>query len=383
MNIDIFFQSLQEFSFNKETIGDYTDIYIDNFPDWEDSDIVIIGVQENRNSTNNNSCSNGQNKIREQLYKLYTTQKYKIVDLGNIINGKTVDDTYVAVSEVTKELVSAGKFLIILGGSQDLTYANYLGYEKQEQIVNLVSIDNEIDISNNDDFTFSCSTYLTKIVLHKPNFLFNFSQLGFQNYFVEKSKSELIGELYFDKLRLGDLQADIEGTEPFLRNADILSVDLKSLRKSEFKSSKGVGPNGLFANEMCQLMKYAGMSDKLSSVGIYEYCKDLDSDNTDSMLVSQMIYFLIVGFYNRKGDYPMSLKSDNLKFIVYNEEFDHNLVFYKSPKSDRWWLEIPYPPMENFKFERHHLVPCSYKDYNDSMDGNIPDIWWKTYRKLN
>ncbi len=258
-----------------------------------------------------------------------------------------------------------------------------LGYEKMEQIINVVSIDNCIDITNDSQELHDCSNYLNKIVLHKPNYLFNFSQIGYQGYLAKKSQLDLLEDLYFDYVRLGQVQEDISVCEPLLRNADILSVDLKVMRNSEYSSSNGLGPNGLFANEICQLMKYAGMSDKLSSVGIYEYIPELDSSRMGAKLIAQMIFFLVTGYYNRKGDYPSGLKSDNLKYVVHHDEIDHSLIFYKSPKSDRWWLEVPYPPRTDFKFERHHLVPCTYNDYQLAMKENIPDVWWRTYRKLN
>ena len=385
MELDIFFSPIDEIKYEKESIAEnFTSFFLNKkFPDWQNADIVLIGVCEARNSTSNKGCDNGQSRIRESLYRLNSTVNCNVADLGNIVQGKSIEDTYSAVSEVVKDLVSNGKFVIILGGSQDLTYANYLGYEKLEQTINLVSIDDKIDICANDKAHFSCSSFLNKIVLHQPNYLFNFSQLGFQSYYTKKSQLKLLDDLYFEYLRLGDLQSNISLSEPFVRNADILSVDLKSIRKSEFKSAKGIGPNGLFGNEMCQLMKYAGMSDKLSSVGIYEYDSILDDDGSGCELIAQMVLFLMQGFYSRKGDYPASLKSDNIKYVVHHDEIDHSLVFYKSPKSDRWWLEVPYPPREDFKFERHHLVPCSYEDYQNAMNKNIPDVWWRTYRKLN
>ena len=385
MELDIFFSPIDDINIEKESISEHFTSYFkdSSFPDWESVDVVLFGVRESRNSSFNKGCDNGQGRIRKALYQLNSTIHCKVADLGDIIQGNSVEDTYTAVSEVVKDLVSKGKFVIILGGSQDLTYANYLGYQKLEQTVNLVSIDNKIDISADEKTHFSCESFLNKIVLHQPNYLFNFSQLGYQGYYAKKSQLKLLEDLYFEYLRLGELQGNISLSEPYLRNADILSVDLKAIRKSEFASANNLGPNGFFANEICQLMNYAGMSDKLSSVGIYEYNSELDSDGLGADLVAQMVFFLIKGYYLRKGDYPSALKSDNIKYVVHHDEIDHNLIFYKSPKSDRWWLEVPYPPRNDFKFERHHLVPCSYEDYQNAMNENIPDIWWKTYRKLN
>ena len=99
-------------------------------------------------------------------------------------------------------------------------------------------------------------------------------------------------ELYFDYLRLGELQKDLSKAEPILRNTDLLSVDLSSIRFSEFKGSFKNSPNGLFANEICQMMKYAGISDKISSVGFYNL--KLFYQITDCELIAQLIFFIVL-----------------------------------------------------------------------------------------
>ena len=174
---------------------------------------------------------------------------------------------------------------------------------------------------------------------------------------------------------------NIKLAEPYLRNSDIISLDMSSIRRAEFSRSIENGPNGFFANEICQISKYAGISDKLSSFGAYNFSKILDTHELE--LTAQIFYFIIDGFCHRKKDYPIGTKKNHVKYAVFHEELNHNLVFHKSPKSQRWWLEVPYPPLKDFKFERHNLVPCDYEDYLTAQKGLIPDLWWKTYRKLN
>ena len=70
----------------------------------------------------------------------------KIAALGILKAGAQIKDTYSALSEITYEIQKKGKLLIVLGGSQDLTYANYLGYEKLEQPINLTCIDQSFDV---------------------------------------------------------------------------------------------------------------------------------------------------------------------------------------------------------------------------------------------
>jgi formiminoglutamase len=61
---------------------------------------------------------------------------------------------------------------------------------------------------------------------------------------------------------------------------------------------------------------------------------------------------------------------------------EHEIIFYKSNKSDRWWMDVPYPLNHQIKFERHHMVPCSYSDYETACRDEMPDKWWQTFQKL-
>jgi arginase family enzyme len=60
---------------------------------------------------------------------------------------------------------------IIIGGSQDLTFALYRSFDELEQMVNLVSIDSKFDFGKEND-RVSASSYLTKIIIDEPNNLF-------------------------------------------------------------------------------------------------------------------------------------------------------------------------------------------------------------------
>src|SRR5690606_5285696 len=140
-------------------------------------------------------------------------------------------DTYVAVKTVVEELIKQGVFPIIIGGGQDLTYAQYMAYEKLEQKVDLVVVDSKFDLYEdavNSRETSSIS-YLNKILIHEPNYLFNFSNIGYQKYFVSPESIKVLDKLYFDSYRLGEFKANIERSEPILRNADLISFDMGAI----------------------------------------------------------------------------------------------------------------------------------------------------------
>ena len=369
-------------------IGVKIDCYVESFPDLEDNkpDIAIIGVSEDRNAINNSGCALGPDYIRERLYSLnegaYTT---KIADLGNIKQGASIKDTYIALKTVVKELIKKDILPIIIGGGQDLTYAQYLAYEDMEQKVDVVVVDAKFDMNDDSSYENIATTsesYLNRIFLHEPNYLFNFSNLGYQTYFASQDSLRVMEKLFFDAHRLGELSGNIQAAEPVIRNASMVSFDIGAIRSSDAIANANATPNGLYGEEACQICRYAGFNDKLTSIGFYEFNPAYDNNGQTATLVSQMIWYFIDGFYNRKKDFPLQPRSQYLIYKTSLKHNDHELVFVKSKKSDRWWMQVPYPSGGS-KNERSHLVPCRYEDYNTAVSGEMPDLWWRTYQKLS
>lgn len=389
MDISSYFAPLQASPYDlqeeqKNTLGKKIVKYAagGSFPEFGNFDLAIVGVGEDRGSVRNDGCCDAPNRIREKLYALKTsTHNYRIADLGNVVPGLELKDTYSALTTIMVELLRQGVFVVILGGSQDLTFAQYVAYQKLEETVNIVAVDAKFDLGSTEE-VLSADSYLGKIVLHEPNFLFNFSNIAYQTYFVGTDQVELMEKLYFDSYRLGQVHKDIEEAEPIVRNADILSFDISSIRQSDAPGNGNASPNGLYGEEACQIVRYAGMSDKLSSFGLYEINPLFDNHDQTSHLAGQMIWYLIDGYYNRKKDVPLKSKVGFTKFHVALEKSEHEIAFYKSTKSERWWMEVPYPNAKS-RYHRHHLVPCSYKDYETACRNEMPDRWWAAFQKLS
>ena len=374
------FNALKELQFGN-LFSIYTDT--DNFPELENIDIAIVGVAEDRNSENNLGCSVAPDAVRAYLYKLYGGSfTIRVADLGNINPGHTTEDTYFALRSTVDQLIRRNVVPIIIGGSQDLTYGQFLGYKDLEQTINVVAVDSVFDLGNPDE-DISNTSYLGKIILHQPNFLFNYSNIGYQTYLVDQTSLQMMNKLYFDVYRLGQVRDKIEEAEPIIRQADMITFDITAIKHSDAPANPNASPNGFYAEEACQMMRYAGMNDKLSSLGLYEINPEFDISGKTSHLAAQMIWCFMDGFYNRKNDFPNRTSPDYTRFHVILQDEKYEINFYKSKKSDRWWMEIPYPPHKDLKFERHTLIPCSYKDYELATNNEIPDRWWQTYQKLS
>jgi len=353
-----------------------------SFPSFEGADIAIFGVAEYRGAIANRNSKNGNNAIREKFYQLKIhLNSRSIIDLGDLNLGDTLNDTYAAVATVVSELLSNNVIPIIIGGSQDLTYAHYSGYKKLEQIVNLVCVDSRFDLGNPEDKCTS-ETYLGNIILEQPNYLFNFSNIGFQTYFVGSSSIEVMNKLYFETYRLGQMRTNIEEAEPIVRNADFISVDISSIRNSDAPGNKNATPNGFYGEEICQIVMYSGLSDKSTGIGFYEYNVDLDINFQTAHLIAQMIWFYIEGVGNRKNETPAIAGASYLNYRVPISEIENDIVFIKSLKSNRWWMKMPVELSKN-RYMSQHLMPCSYKDYQQACTNEVPDRWWSAFHKLS
>lgn len=344
-----------------------------DFPVLDNVAIAIFTVNEYRGSGQQNEDFLFEN-FRKQFYSLFPGNwNTAIVDLGNVEAGASVEDTYFVVKGLVAELIKKGIVPIVIGGSQDLTYAVYRAYDNLDQMVNIVSIDNQFDFSKENKL--DSDSYLSKIIIEEPNNLFNFSNLGYQTYFNPQEEIDLIEKLYFEAYRLGEVSNALAVSEPVFRDADLVSVDMRSVQSSYSGNFDVFNPNGFTGKEICTLTRYAGISDKVTSFGIFNF----SPNRNEVVLVAQMLWYFIEGFCFRSNEYPFGTKENYIKYIVPIEE--EELIFYKSNKTERWWIEIPFLTNVNNKLKRNTLLPCTHEDYLAACEQEIPERWWKAQRR--
>ncbi|MDC6365612.1 MULTISPECIES: formimidoylglutamase [Flavobacteriaceae] len=347
----------------------------DGLPVFANATVAIFGVLESRNAFEKKPEKLKVDEIRIQLYRLMMGNwNSTIIDLGNVEEGDTVEDTYFVVKEIAAGLLEENIIPIIIGATQDITFPTYRAFDKIKEMVNLVSIDSRFDFGDDDEL-ISSHSYMSRIITDKPNNLFNFSNIGYQSYFNAQEEIDLMERLFFDAYRLGEIAANIELAEPILRSSHIVSLDLRAIRAGEMGMSPNFSPNGFTGREICAIARYAGISDKVSLFGIYE------GENSPQafQMVAQIIWYFIEGLSFRIKEYPSSKSEDFTKFTVPTDT--EELVFYKSHVTERWWVEVPSILPEHTKTNSPALLPCTEGDYLDACNQNIPERWFKAYRK--
>lgn len=358
---------------HKNQLGNTISIYKNNdcFPRLEGSQLAIIGVEEERYAVDNEGCKAAPDAIRHALYPLFDHwPELKIVDLGNVKTGLRVEDTYYALSEVFLTLLKHHIVPVIIGGSQDLTYPVYQVYENTGKLVNITAIDPRFDIGE-DGGNLNSESYLSHIILHQPNYLFNYTNIGYQTYYIDNENINLMKQLLFDVYRLGTIKNNPELTEPLIRNADIITIDAAAFCASDMPGVKQSSPNGLNSEDGCKMARYAGLNSKLTSIGFFNYNPKYDINNQSANNLAEMIWYFMEGFSLRQNDIPTTKNRDEFtKYIVRLEDYN-DIIFLCHKTTGKWWMEIS-----------EHFIPCSKNDYDMAMRNELPDRWWQFYQKL-
>lgn len=337
--------------------------------DLGDADIVIIGCGERRGSNRSALYSHAPDAIRKQLYQLYNWHpSVKIVDAGNILQGASVDDSRAALRLVLNELQAMGKIVILLGGSNDLALQQYEAFKMSTQVISAVAADMFIDLDEAEEITDR--SFLMDMLTGEPNYVRHYTHLGFQSYYVQPRMLEMLDKLRFDFHRVGRLKEHMEDAEPALRSADMFAFDISSVRYSDAPANIHGSPNGFSGEEACMLTRFAGMSSQLTSMGIFGYDPEKDIHEMTARLIAQMIWYFTDGIAVRRGEAALSERD---QFAEFHVSFTSNdTTFLKSKRTSRWWIQLP-----NGSF-----VPCSYSDYLQACNDEIPERWLREQERL-
>lgn len=348
-------------------LGRYIATYEEQFPDLEEADLVLIGCCEMRGASPAATPHLAAHFIRKELYRLYHWHTdVRLADIGNIKTGARLQDSYAALSSVVKELIEAGKKVLIMGGSHDNTLAQYQAYGAMNKIIDAAVVDARIDV--NMEGVLPEDVFLVEMFTGVPNFLRHFTHIGFQSFFTHPDMLEMIDRLRFDCFRLGKVKESIELMEPLIRNSDLFSFDISAIQHAHAPANR-LSPNGFTGEEACTLLQYAGMSTACSSIGIYGYLPEQDVNQMTARQISQMIWYLIDGI--RTGKEEASLKNQQ-EFNVFNLAFaEINTVFLQSKRTGRWWMRVG----------EEQFIACSLQDYKTASNNDIPEAWLRALER--
>ncbi|TAL45714.1 MAG: arginase [Chitinophagaceae bacterium] len=364
--------SKDEFSFDRGykdgQVGRVIKVYDEEgFPDLDEADLVFIGCGEQRGNGHHLSYSAAPDAIRKQFYSLFFWHSdIRLADIGNLRKGADLADTYAALRTVINELINEKKTVIVLGGSHDLTLAQYYAYEENKSVIEVTNVDALIDLDLDSDFR--CDNFLMEMLTGEPNYVRHYNHIGFQSYYVHPRMLETMDKLRFDCYRVGHVKETIEEMEPVLRNSHLFSFDISALAYA-YAPANINSPNGFNGEESCVLMRYAGMSPNVNSIGIYGYDPDKDLHELTAKQISQMLWYLLDGRSRGRREAQLDERDSFSEYHMAFAEVD--TTFLQSKKTGRWWMQLP----------DKRFIACSYKDYLLASSNEIPERWLRAQER--
>jgi formiminoglutamase len=347
-------------------LGNNIEAYEKSFPSFDRTDIIIVGCNETRGAGIRHDTTPAD-AVRKELYSLYHWHKdVHIADAGNIKLGATLQDSYAALKTVAKELLQYCKKVVIIGGSHDLTRAQYNIYASIEKIIEVTCVDAFIDLNMNS--VLPTDHFLMSMLTDAPNFIKHYNHIGFQSYFVHPDMLETIDKLRFDCFRVGKVRENMEEMEPVIRNAHLFSFDMSAIQHAHAPANI-ISPNGFSGEEACMLMQYAGMSMNISTVGVYGYVPGLDIHSLTAKQISHMLWYLMDGMLKCKYEAKLSESNNFNEFKLAFAEVE--TTFLQSKKTGRWWMQLP----------DGNFIACSHQDYTTASQNEIPERWMRAVER--
>jgi hypothetical protein len=325
------------------------------FPHLDGVRLALIGVGK------------GADAVRRQLYALqWHFGNLKMADLGNLRPGADAVATAAGLAEALSELHELQIAAVVIGDDAFLRSAQYLALRHAatpiEFAMVLPGLDTDADAG------------LQRILQHQPSFLFNLSFYATQAYYMPQAALDWMEAGHYEHHRLGLLRGKMEEAEPGLRSTHVMSLDMAALRHSDAPDLLLASPNGLYAEEAVALARYAGLSPHMQSLLLYGSPFE---HAVSAALAAQMIWYFVSGYTQRYPEHPTE---NDPAFMVYRTMMSNTvdeIVFYRSQRSNRWWMEVPHPYED-----RSVLLGCSYSDYQRACDDELPDRWWRAYQRM-
>lgn len=269
---------------------------------YQSSDLVILGCPHDegvRRSGGRVGAADAPDAIREQFYKLTTFNiRKKIFDAGNIQLGNSLEEAHENQSRVVEQILRDGKRAIVLGGGNDISYADGVAMSKvygPEWWIG-VNLDASLDVVKAEERNNTTQYRQLLDEGHlKPAY---FYEAGYQSHFTSPFHYEYIREIGVHRISLEILrsraEADLELKEQirakFIGHSSSLNTffgfDMDVVRMADAPGTSNPSPLGLRAGEFIQLVKYAASLANTKVIEFSEVNPKYDVGNRTTKLVA-------------------------------------------------------------------------------------------------
>ncbi|MDR0728688.1 MAG: hypothetical protein LBF19_00995 [Prevotellaceae bacterium] len=204
------------------------------------------------------------------------------------------------------------------------------------------------------------------------------SVIGFQTYLSSPDSLTWLYDRFYETLRLGAFRDNPALAEPLLRESTHVFFNLRAVRAADAPDTERPAPNGLYAEEICQLAAFAGRVPKLASFHLAGFVPCLDPQSLTAQTAAHVLWHLLEGVAVRIR-LDMSDKSEEHleRMIVEMDDNGQALEFLHDTITDHWWLQIPLTD------GRCRYIACLHEDYLRACRREAPVRWLLYFQKFN
>lgn len=369
---NIFFPVSLDFTSGKNDVGSKVTRNEGASLQLEGKSIAFFSIEE--------GAPSAANTFRKSWYGMRNAAHVEsFVDLGDFIVSKDFGEKEVSeLGYALSELMELGITAFAVSSVPQLFSR---AVEKAHGFLKKTYTSVEVNNRIADSSTFGAidsEDWLTKALQQDVPYLRQYSLLGYQTFYVGEDQLDYLDKLGFECHRLGDIKGSLIGAEPMIRSANYLKCSTEAIQ-AHVTGNAHQYPNGLNGEEACAILRFAGASPQMRLVNM-EVSKD-SFNPVSAELLAQMLWYFCEGTLMRYEEDPLNDDANFMKYVTNLDKPADNIIFYKSTRTDKWWMHLPVE--EKKHPESEYLIPCSYADYQQAASGEVPNKWLSAVNRLS
>ena len=267
---------------------------------YDEASIVIVGCPEDEGVRRNKGrvgAADAPSEIRRQFYKLTPFGvSQKIADIGDIDCSGSLEETHDLLTETVASVIKDGKKAIVLGGGNDISYADGRAMAEVFGAENWLGVNVDAHFDVRDDAERNSGTPYRQLLEEKlisPEYFF---EAGYQPQLASPIYFQYLNDLGVNLLSLEELrssQADglrFKMREQFIHHSQSLTAffgfDIDAVNSSDAPGSSAPSPMGLRAGEFLNIVRFAASLSNTKIIEFTEVNPIYDIDDRTSKLVA-------------------------------------------------------------------------------------------------
>ena len=259
---------------------------------YDDSEIIILACPQDEGVRRNGGrigAALAPDAIRRQFYKLTNFGiKAVVFDLGDTIIQPSLEETHDVHTRLVERILLDNKKLIILGGGNDISYADGAAMRKVFGGENWTALNVDAHFDVRTDFPRNSGTPYRQLLDEKFLKPENFYEIAYQKHaaspvyydYLKKSGANLISLEEFQISKNKFLDSVPEKLPIFW------GFDVDAVRASDAPGVSASSPIGLTAEQFCSLASSAGNFAQTKIVEFTEVNPNFDIDNRTAKLTA-------------------------------------------------------------------------------------------------